>query len=90
MPENELLSKNFHTHSIISGSFCSLLTVIFVLLKLDPGGHLTCRVAEWSWWWVFSPLWVPSAVALCLVAVIFVGAIIVASIAALIAAIFGK
>lgn len=30
--------------------FCSLLTVLFVGLKL-------CNVVAWSWWLVLSPLW---------------------------------
>ena len=29
----------------------SILTIIFVVLKLV--GTIT-----WSWWWVFSPLWI--------------------------------
>lgn len=28
-----------------------LLTIIFVVLRL-------CGVIAWSWWWVFSPLWI--------------------------------
>lgn len=28
-----------------------LLTIIFVILRL-------CGVIAWSWWWVFSPLWI--------------------------------
>lgn len=45
-----------------SGSmgFCSVLTLIFITLKLV--GTIT-----WSWWWVLSPMWVPLAI----VAVIF-------------------
>ena len=31
------------------------LTICFVLLK--SFGHIT-----WSWWWVFSPLWLPPLV----------------------------
>lgn len=26
-----------------------LLTIVFVILKLNPGGHLTTAVAEWPW-----------------------------------------
>lgn len=33
----------------------SVLTVIFVIFKLL--GKL-----DWSWWWVFSPLWIPYAI----------------------------
>lgn len=36
--------------------FCGLLTVSFVVLRL-------CRVIEWSWWWVLSPLWISALVA---------------------------
>jgi ABC-type polysaccharide/polyol phosphate export permease len=33
-------------------SLPGLLTVIFVIAKIL--GYLT-----WSWWWVFSPIWIP-------------------------------
>jgi hypothetical protein len=29
----------------------SVLTIIFIVLKL-------LDVISWSWWWVFSPLWI--------------------------------
>lgn len=35
-------------------SLCSLLTVLFVGLKL-------CDQITWSWWWVLAPLWGPFA-----------------------------
>ena len=39
----------------IGGSaFLSLLTVLFIGLKLL--GYIT-----WSWWWVLAPFWGPSA-----------------------------
>lgn len=31
-----------------------LLTIVFMTLKL-------CNVIDWSWWWVFSPVIVASA-----------------------------
>lgn len=35
-------------------SLVSVLTLIFVVLKvLDIG-----EVGKWSWWWVFSPIWI--------------------------------
>ena len=34
---------------------CSLLTVLFVGLKI-------CNQIDWSWWWVLSPLWIPWAI----------------------------
>lgn len=27
------------------------LLIVFIVLKL-------CKVIDWSWWWVFSPLWI--------------------------------
>ena len=33
-------------------SFCSVLTIVFIILKL-------CDVIHWSWIWVLSPLWIP-------------------------------
>lgn len=36
--------------------FCSLLTVLFIGLKLT--GHIA-----WSWVWVLSPMWIGAAIA---------------------------
>jgi len=36
-------------------SFCSLLTILFIGLKLT--GYI-----DWSWLWVLAPLWLPLAV----------------------------
>lgn len=38
--------------SVQIGSFPSLLTIAFIVLKL-------CNVITWSWWWVLAPLWIP-------------------------------
>ena len=46
--------------------FCDVLTVVFVVLKLTD-------VIDWSWWWVFSPLWIPIAI---LVGIIVLAAIL--------------
>ena len=32
-------------------SFSGLLTILFIALKL-------CKVIDWSWVWVLSPLWI--------------------------------
>ena len=34
-----------------------ILTLVFLILKL-------CDVIAWSWWWIFSPLWIPAAIIL--------------------------
>lgn len=43
--------------------FTSLLTVVFITLKLT-------KVIDWSWWWVMSPLLIPAAIVLVLLLVI--------------------
>lgn len=43
--------------------FTGLLTVVFITLKLT-------KVIDWSWWWVMSPLLIPSAIVLVLLLVI--------------------
>jgi len=36
---------------------CTGTFLVFAILKLTQIG----LVASWSWWWVFSPLWIPIA-----------------------------
>lgn len=43
-------------------SFCGLLTIAFIVLKLT--GFIT-----WSWRWVLAPTWIPLAIAVILTAV---------------------
>lgn len=50
----------------IAASLCTFLTVIFFGLKLT-------KAIDWSWWWVFSPFWIP---VLILSIIIAVGALI--------------
>ncbi len=57
--------------SRISIGFCSMLTILFITLKL-------CNVIGWSWWWVVSPLWLPVVAILVLA---FIGLVIVGIVA---------
>ena len=41
--------------SIQIGSFPTLLTIAFIVLKLY-------NVISWSWWWILSPIWIPIAI----------------------------
>src|SRR6478735_2316665 len=53
------------------------LTIIFIVLKLDPGNYLSSPVEDWSWWLVLLPLYfwfVVLAVNGLVVGVIFLGA----------------
>jgi hypothetical protein len=49
--------------------FGGILFLIFLTLKLGGWGV----VASWSWWWVFSPIWIPAA--LVIVAAVIIGLI---------------
>lgn len=49
--------------------FCSLLTIVFIVLKL-------VGVINWSWIWVLAPTWVPLATVIMLI----IGAKVVLSI----------
>lgn len=53
-------------------SFISLLAIVFITLKL-------CHVITWSWWWIFSPLWIMGAVVLVVVIASLVISIIVSA-----------
>lgn len=48
---------------------CTLLTVLFVALKL-------CGVIAWSWLWVLAPTWIPASIALVLVVFAFALALV--------------
>lgn len=48
--------------------FCGLLTIAFIVLKL-------CKVINWSWIWVFAPLWIPAIPIIIALLVITVGVI---------------
>ena len=43
--------------------FSSLLTLVFIVLKL-------IGVINWSWWWVLAPLWIPFGIVLVVVIII--------------------
>jgi membrane protein YdbS with pleckstrin-like domain len=43
------IMENHNTSSSVS--YTGVLTLIFVVLKL-------CNVINWSWWWVFCPIWI--------------------------------
>lgn len=53
-------------------SFCTILFLIFLTLKLAGIGV----VAAWSWVWVFSPLWIPIAIFLAFLLLSCIGALI--------------
>jgi hypothetical protein len=45
----------------------SIFTILFVvLLTLKLAGNI-----DWSWWWVTSPLWIPLAIAVLIISLMF-------------------
>lgn len=48
--------------------FCGALFLVFLTLKLVG----VSVVAEWSWWWVCAPLWLPLAIVLLILLVVFI------------------
>jgi len=44
--------------------FPVLIFLLFVLLKV-------ANVIKWSWWWIFSPLWIPVSIFIIVVLIIF-------------------
>ena len=43
--------------------FCGLLTIVFIVLKLT--NYI-------DWWWVTSPLWIPIAILLAVIFLVFI------------------
>lgn len=59
----EANSKNTVTVKIDTWLF-----LIFLIMKLGGWGV----VATWSWWWVFSPFWIPLAAVLVYIGIVSV------------------
>ena len=55
--------------SYTGASFPSLLFLVFLVLKL-------CNVINWSWWWVFAPIWLPSSILLVMGFIVLIIAVI--------------
>jgi hypothetical protein len=53
-------------------NFISLLFLMLLFLKLGQFG----LVANWSWWWVTAPLWLPLVAAIITVLLIGIVAVI--------------
>lgn len=58
-------NNSSNNNTTVSGGigFSGLLTIVFIVLKL-------CGVINWSWIWVFSPMWISAA--LCVAIFVFI------------------
>jgi hypothetical protein len=45
-----------------------ILFVVFLVMKLSEIG----QVANWSWWWVTSPLWIPLVIVVTILLFVFI------------------
>lgn len=60
------MGKKTVTIKLFNYNFCILTFLLFMVLKLTG----QTMVADWSWWWVTSPLWLPFAALLALIVII--------------------
>ena len=65
MAENKTASTGFNIGTI--------LFLIFLTLKLGGWGE----VANWSWWWVTAPLWLPAVAVIITFLIIGIIAVII-------------
>ena len=60
------MNNNVEVHPSNGSGFCGMLTILFIALKL-------LKVINWSWIWVFSPLWVPIVLFMVLIIAYYLG-----------------
>lgn len=58
--------------SFISVGLSGMIFLVFLTLKLAEIG----KVANWSWWWVTSPLWIPIAIVIGILIIVGIFALI--------------
>jgi len=57
-----VLNKKNNMEEIKQARVLYFLTGVFIALKLT-------EQIEWSWWWVFSPLWIPAILLIVMLAI---------------------
>lgn len=69
------MNKNKHNAGFSVGQngipIYLLLTIFFVLMKINVFAWKTA-IMTWSWWWVFSPVWIPFALTIGIILIIFI------------------
>jgi len=62
------MTKENQNVAVVGAPFFSLLTLLFIGLKLT-------NYIDWSWWWVLAPIWMPLTLVIVFL-LIFIGALI--------------
>jgi heme A synthase len=52
-----MAENNNSASASVGVSWLGLLGVVFVILKLNPGGYVDTAVQSWSWWVVLLPFY---------------------------------
>ena len=65
------MSNNKKNNRAEGVGFLGLLTLLFIALKLT--GFI-----DWNWWWVLSPLLIPTSIALLIFVIMLIGVVVVA------------
>lgn len=63
------MANDDHNSSSKGVGFCSILAIVFIVLKLT-------HYIDWSWIWVLSPIWIPIAFVILVFAIIGIAGII--------------
>ena len=56
---------NENNITIDFGGISTTLTIVFIVLKL-------CKIINWSWVWILSPLWITAILALIIYIIIWI------------------
>lgn len=69
------MTNNNYNAGYIKGIciFCAILTVVFFLFRAFD-------FIDWAWVWVFSPIWIPIGLAICVFVVMIVTSLIISAI----------
>lgn len=51
----------------------NLFAVIFFILFIGKAGEIEPVYSQVSWWWVFSPIWIPIGAGIAILIIMFLG-----------------
>ncbi len=58
--------KTENNKIVVGTPVCGVLCLVFFILKMTG-------TIDWSWWWVFAPLWIPATlIAVVIIVTLFI------------------